>query len=178
MRLLWDLEEEADSKPTREVGCWAEVQSRKERTWRAVSEPLQISRRSIVVCLFVFMCLYSYLTSILAISSIFFLPLPSNIHPLFTFHLSTLHSTQETSILPLLSLLSIPFFFSIGFSKCTLFDFRPFISIPFYLPTHIHNVLFIASKYSNHNIPPFWTPTGQIFHSSGFPHGSAILFYI
>ena len=22
-----------------------------------------------------------------------------------------------------------------------------------------------------------WTPTGQIFHSSGFPHGSAILFY-
>ena len=30
--LLWDLEEEADGKPTREVGGCAEVQGRKERT--------------------------------------------------------------------------------------------------------------------------------------------------
>ena len=131
-----------------------------------------------IVCL-LFSCVYTPISPLFLPFLLFsFSHFLSNIHPLFTFHLSTLHSTQETSILPLLHLLSIPFFFSIGFSKYTFFDFSPFISIPFYLPTHIHNVLFIASKYSNHNIPPFWTPTGQIFHSSGFPHGSAILFYI
>ena len=123
------------------------------------------------------MCLYSYLTSILTISSIFFLPLPfkytSFIHISFIYSPFYSGNFYFTSSTPFIN----SFLLFYWLSKYTLFDFSPFISIPFYLPTHLHNVLFIASKYSNHNIPPFWTPTGQIFHSSGFPHGLASLFY-